>query len=288
MTMTLAHPAAEDLGRFVEGTLDDAGRAAVVAHIVDCDECRIVVVDATAFGEEAAAATRGTGGRWWLAKAAAIAIVAGSMFTWYTLRDPLTPVIEASAHLSSRPVQARLSRFPYLELKRTRGGAGEKELAGFPMYEEIAEVLERSGSDPKTLHAKGVVHLLAATSHSDEEKDAAVLISEDRKEAVENLQLAANRAPNNARYLSDLASALIEKGDPANLARAVAACDRAIRIDPRSAEALFNKAVALQGLNRTQDAITAFKQYLAVDSSSPWAAEAKANIEHLKESLPPS
>jgi len=43
MTMTLAHPAAEDLGRFVEGTLDDAGRAAVVTHIADCDEFSILL-----------------------------------------------------------------------------------------------------------------------------------------------------------------------------------------------------------------------------------------------------
>ena len=62
MTLLLAHPDAEDLGRFVEGTLDDPERAAIVEHIADCDDCRILVVDAAEFVEPAKTESRASGG----------------------------------------------------------------------------------------------------------------------------------------------------------------------------------------------------------------------------------
>jgi anti-sigma factor ChrR (cupin superfamily) len=45
---TLTHPDAEDLGRFIEGTLDEpAARTVVIDHVADCDECRIIIADVT-------------------------------------------------------------------------------------------------------------------------------------------------------------------------------------------------------------------------------------------------
>lgn len=281
MTMTLAHPAAEDLGRFVEGILDDAARAAVVAHIADCDECRIVVVDATAFSEESVTAARGMGGLGWLAAAASIAIVAGGVFSWYSLRNPLAPMMETYAHLRSRPVQARLSGFPYIKVSRMRGGGesdSERDLTEVRLEGDAASVLERRGEDPKTLHAKGIAFLVTASVLTG--KDVAAEIIDDRNKAIENLQVAAVKAPRNTKYLSDLASALIETRTPANLERAVEVCDHALQIDPRSTDALFNRAIALDLLNRTPEAIAAFRGYLAVDSSSPWATEVRETLQN--------
>jgi len=65
------------------------------------------------------------------------------------------------------------------------------------------------------------------------------------------------------------------------LERALAACDRALRIDPRSPDALFNRAVALQALDRP-DAEAACEQYLKVDPSSPWADEVRSHLELLR------
>jgi tetratricopeptide (TPR) repeat protein len=278
MTMTLPHPPAEDLGCFVEGTLDDAERAAVIAHIADCDECRIVVVDATAFREESAAA-HGEGGRWWLGVAAAIAIVLGGAFIVNARRDPLAPVIEASAHLRSRPVDARLSGFTHVGRSNMRGGDHETDLAETQLDGEVGRVLERRGDDPRTLHAKGVARLLAAALLKVEYPNE---VDAERAKAVDALQSAADREPNNARYLSDLAGALIATGGPANLDRAVATCNRALKIDPRSPEALFNRAIALRDLGNARGAISAFKLYLIVDPSSPWADEARQSIDLLK------
>jgi len=64
--MTLAIPR-RGLGRFVEGTLGEHERKAIVAHIADCDECRIVVVDAAEFVEPAIVHSER---RWWMSAAA--------------------------------------------------------------------------------------------------------------------------------------------------------------------------------------------------------------------------
>lgn len=278
MTMLLAHPTDEDLGRFVEGRLDEKERADVVNHIADCDECRVMVVDATAFAEESAAATRGSGGRSWLALAASIAIVVGGVFTWHTLRDPLIPVIEATAHLSSRPVEGRLSGFAYLKRNSMRGAEqDETDLDELKLQDKVAKVLERRGDDPRMLHAKGVSLLVSAAAKGNERDQ----IVAQRKEALALLESAVRQAPNDPNYLSDLAAALIASGDPASLQRAVDVSNRALQINPRSAEALFNRAKALALLD-SPEAVNAYKRYLTVDPSSPWADEVRTNIETLQ------
>jgi tetratricopeptide (TPR) repeat protein len=290
MTMTLAHPAAEDLGRFVDGTLDDAGRAAVVTHIADCDECRTVVVDAAEFVEPA---VEHSDRRWWVASAAAITMLLGGTFIWNVQRDPLTPVFQASARQAKRLVEARLSGFQHRDWSPTRGGDQEQDPADWELEGKIAEVLERKGDDPKTLHARGVVLLLEATIEKSSNPSETI---HERDSAVKALLAAATRAPNNAIYQSDLAAAMIATGqqDPPKLESAVRICDKALRIDSGSREALFNRALALDSLarkttdkNQGRKAIAAYDRYLAVDSSSPWSNEARNNRERVRSSLQP-
>jgi tetratricopeptide (TPR) repeat protein len=136
------------------------------------------------------------------------------------------------------------------------------------MQGAAAELMELHGTDAKTLHAKGIGFLLA---------------DDDKTKSIGPLQTAAERDPNNAKYQSDLAAALIAaaRGNGPMLEQALAACDRALRIDPRSPDALFNRAVALQALGRPE-AIAAYEHYLAVDPTSPWADEVRRHIEALR------
>jgi len=272
--MTLAHPAAEDLGRFVEGTLDDAARAALVEHIADCDECRMVVVDTSEFVEPIAAHS---GRRWLLPVAAAILVAVGGALLWTTSRNLLTPVIQASSHLHSRSVDGRLTGFTYVERITTRSGNDEEspDPAQWQLDGELGSILDRQGTDPRTLHAKGIALLVKSKPTAEEKKQAVALL----QEAATKEQKASN--------LSDLAVALIATGTTDNLERAIDVCNRALQINDRSAEALFNRAKALQFLGRTKEAIEAYQEYLAVDSSSPWADEARKNIDVLRP-LPPS
>lgn len=294
MTMTLEHPAAEDLGRFAEGTLDDAGRAAIVAHIADCDECRVVVVDSAEFvGPVIVHSDR----RWWMATAAALVIiVAGAGFLYIKTRDRLAKVKDDYGQLKYRPIEARLSGVAYVPRNTMRGPGDEtEELALTIMRDEAAEAAKLRGNAPTISHVRGVALLLGAKV----------------EESIPQLQEAATREPNKLQYQVDLAAALIAAGhrDPRKLERAFEVSDRAVRLSQSStqsrfnralrvihlafhetgqSEALFNRALALELLGRTRDAIKAYDDYLAVDRSSRWAIEAKRHQESLRLQLPQS
>jgi len=266
MTPPLTHPPAEDLGRFVEGTLDDTSRTTIVAHIADCDECRMVVVDAAEFIEPVVVHSER---KWWAAAAAALVVAAGIGVFIRDQHDPAVDLAAATTDLKTRPVEARLSGFPYSEWNPTRGGSTDAESStteSAELHLEIAAgaVLERSGQDAKTLHAHGLAHLLI----------------HDTTTAVTELTQAASKAPNTAHYWSDLAAARIANNEAA---QALAASDKALAIDSKSPEALFNRAVALQWMHRKNDAIAAYKRYLAVDVSSPWRRDAQKGLAQVQE-----
>jgi len=270
MTMILAHPTDEELGRFADGTLAASERAALVEHIAGCDDCRLIVANAAKL-DSAAIEAAGNSRRWWLAAAAAILIVATGVFITNARRDPLATTKGAYAHLNSRPIEGRLSDYPYVPRIINRGDGDEVDDKLAILRGAAAEVTELRGKDARTLHARGVALLL------EDEKTAG--------DALAPLQAAVARDPENAEYQSDLAAALIaaSRNDPAQLRRAVEVCDHALRINPRSQEALFNRAIALQLLN-SPDAAAASKRYLAVDSLSKWAKEVRRNLELLSPS----
>jgi hypothetical protein len=260
--MLLAHPEAEDLGRFVEGTLDDPQRAAIVHHIADCDDCRVLVVDAADFSAPAKTESN----KWWMQIAASLVlVVAIGAVTYHQFHDPLADVKKDSAKVKDGPLEARLSGFAYAPHHTKRGGGDDDGIdpALMLLQSDASELIGLHGSDPKTLHARGIGLLLAENG---------------AKESIAPLEAAASREPDNAKYQNDLAAALIAGG---NAQGALAACDRALRIDPNSPDALFNRAVALKALERP-DALAAYERYLQVDSTSPWADEARSHIELLR------
>lgn len=280
--MLLAHPEAEDLGRFVEGTLDDPERTAIVQHIADCDDCRVLVVDAAEFIEPA---KKESHSNWWMGIAASLMLVAAiGTLTYRQFSDPLADVKGASARLPSRLVESRFDHFGYVVHTANRGGGDgeadphETDPRVLDLEGKLAEVLERSGDSPKLLHARGVARLLnAATATPQDHID----VSGERREAITSLEAAAAREPRNAGYQNDVAAALLATGVPKDSDLAISYLDKALAIDARNPEALFNRALALRDRN-PKEAIAAFNRYLAVDSSSKWADEARRDIENLE------
>ncbi len=306
MTTTLIHPDAEDLSRFIEGTLEEPERAAIVEHVADCDDCRIIVVDASEFfakehpvdltDDQQIVAQSNMSGRWWMAAAAAVAIAAGGVWFVDARQDRLLPVKEASSKLPSRLVAARLNDFDYVAPKKTmRGGHEESDPRLDQVIVAANEVLQRSGDSPKMQHTKGVAGLLRAEAElagldandmSEDAKQELIGAHSDRDAAINMLQSAAKGTPDNATYWSDLAAALMAKGD---FRQAVDACNQALKVDRRSTDALFNRAKALELMAQTPaqqtDAINAYKAYLDVDPSSPWATEARVRVKSLQDEL---
>jgi tetratricopeptide (TPR) repeat protein len=264
--MLLAHPEAEDLGRFVEGTLENSEHAAIVQHIADCDDCRLLVVDAAEFIEPEQVESGGH--RWWMGIAAAVLLVAViGPVSYQRLHDPLSTAKKDSGGLSDGPLAVRLAGFRYAPHHLMRGDGDEPDSRLYMMKGDAAALMELNGTDAKTVHARGI----------------GVLLADDPKKSIPDLQAAADREPGNANYQSDLAAALITaaRNDRPMLEQALAASDRALRIDPRSPDALFNRAVALQALDNPE-AVAAYDRYLVIDSTSPWADEARRHIELLR------
>jgi CHAT domain-containing protein/tetratricopeptide (TPR) repeat protein len=111
-----------------------------------------------------------------------------------------------------------------------------------------------------------------------------LLVSTHRDEAVAVLAQAARRAPQDAPMLNDLAAAYLS-GDslshPQDALRALAALDSALTLDPRSAAARFNRALAFERLALLRQARGAWASFLELDRDSAWAAEARRHVHEL-------
>jgi CHAT domain-containing protein len=70
---------------------------------------------------------------------------------------------------------------------------------------------------------------------------------------------------------------------PDDLPRALAAADRARRLDPSLTEAWFNRALAASALSLTAEAKAAWSEYLKRDSTSAWASEARKRLQELEQ-----
>jgi CHAT domain-containing protein len=136
----------------------------------------------------------------------------------------------------------------------------------------IAIADRRRGSGRGDAYVAGVAQLL---------KGNASAASRELAGAAQDLQ--------SAEAWSDAAAAQyvlsVEKRSYAELLNALVAADSALAIDPRFAEARFNRALVLERFGLRELAATAWTDYLEVDSSSGWAAEAGERLRRL--STPP-
>ncbi|MDB4947723.1 MAG: hypothetical protein JWM27_372, partial [Gemmatimonadetes bacterium] len=143
-----------------------------------------------------------------------------------------------------------------------------------------ANAADAAATDPE---AAQTAALLDVRSHG---ADTAVLIR-----SIESLRQAAARSRHPAPLLSDLAGVrlLLAQADqrPGGLLEAVEEADRAVAMAPRSRAARFNLALALDWLGTDGEASNAWRDYLALDSSSAWAAEARARLAALRAGPPP-
>jgi CHAT domain-containing protein/tetratricopeptide (TPR) repeat protein len=107
----------------------------------------------------------------------------------------------------------------------------------------------------------------------------------DLDQAIADLERTAPEVPSQAAIWSDLAAAYLVRAqqddDPLDLTRALLAADHATAAPAPPAEALFNRALALESLGLVADAKSAWSAYLAADGVSAWAAEAREHLRKL-------
>jgi CHAT domain-containing protein len=262
-------PDDQTLAAFAEGKLKRREVAAVAAHLSVCLRCAHIVSAASEEVEEQPAK------RWpWLAVAAAAVLLA--VLAIPLVRRSSAPSLADLVTLaprSARVLEPRLSGgFAYAPWKgpaRSTGGA--QDAAKMELVGAAGALLKRADHD--------------RSANAQHDAGVALALVEEPLDAVTRLRDAASRAPNDARIWSDLAAAQYAAaerlGRPSMIPEALSSADRAARIDPRLAEALFNRALILERMGVTQAAREAWQRYLDVDASSPWAGEARQHLSRL-------
>ncbi|MBK9240012.1 MAG: CHAT domain-containing protein [Acidobacteria bacterium] len=274
---------AETLAALIDGRLEPRERAAVEAHLAECADCYEVWMDGVQLsatlgtpapvqaprpvGFSARAARAG-------AVAAAVALLALTAYTFWPRgqRPEIASLVVAVA--TARPIEARLSGgFAWGPVPSvTRSGAQAQPASAVQIAAgELQQKLERSRT-AKTLAAFASGQAVLASPQS-------------LDEAIRALKEATALAPSNGSYWSDLAAVHFARyqlsGDPLDLPESQEAVELALVQAPDLAEARFNRALILERLGLLEEALQAWRVYLAVDSSSPWAAEASKHIEAL-------
>src|SRR5258706_105474 len=270
-------PTDETLALFASGEIDASTRNDVLAHIETCRDCRCAVHSANAhLGEERSVVRDWSGrrawseSRWWLAAVAAAVLIAVIAFPLLRRRDDAMSRLVTLAPASARIVEPRLSGgfawAPYRgPMRSTESDADAERLKLGGAAGDAIERAQRDRSE-EAQHAAGI----------------ALVLVDQPAQAIDRLRRVADQSPNDVRVWSDLAAARyaasVELQRPSLLPEALAAADRALRIDPKSAEALFNRALILEHLGLTGEARKGWLRYLEVDSSSSWATEARAHL----------
>jgi hypothetical protein len=288
-------PSDLELARFVEGTLPPDARTLTVSHLTECDDCREVVAtvvaaqnadDITAPVAPATPTSQnatlpGTppsslhaAGTWAFGIAAAALLVI-AVRAVPTRSEPPAAVAGASvwsemAQLvgSARAIEPRLSGLPaHVPLQPpTRAASAEVGFAAQALAARLAERAALPTSDAAVRHAAAVAALLAGRAD----------------EAVTRLDAALAEtpasAPERADLLADLAAAHAALADVTSRdhwTAALTAADQAVAMDAAHGAARFNRALALEHLQRRDAALAAWRD-LAGDAAVPagWREEA--------------
>lgn len=130
-----------------------------------------------------------------------------------------------------RREQLPVARFSALGANGVRSTMRGPAAASLAPAVKAGEVLEAAGGSSSA-------DAVAATA-------AALVVAGDGSHAIPALEAALARSPRDARLWSDLAAARLEAN---HVRRALVAADTALRIDARSADALYNRALALDRL----------------------------------------
>ncbi|MEA2336471.1 MAG: hypothetical protein QOE82_478 [Thermoanaerobaculia bacterium] len=285
-------PSDETLAAFIDGRLDPETRSQVISHMTTCSECYSVFVSATEMPAEFSvpAIARFSSRYAWLgvggaALAAALAVV----LLVTPLRERVLPhgddgmALLAKAAPKERTIFGRISGFPYQPMApvmRSRTSDPMKNPANAALLTASAGV-QRSVKEHPTaanLHASGVANLLLGSSDTAIDLLHQSLLAETGERTVS----AAIDDSDDVALLNDLSVALsnraaLKRRALPDAAEALKCADRAWRVG-QTPEAAWNRAVATEALNGSKGAQRAWREYLAIDPTSPWAAEANKRI----------
>lgn len=199
------------------------------------------------------------------------------LIIWQTASQP-SEILTALNRFqkNSRPTQARITGFDYApKVEGTRGAKVNENLDLVSAKSSAAKAVLKNET-AENLHELGLVFL--AENNYDE--------------AIKQFEKALKKNPNIAKIHNDLGAAFLEKaklreeGRLENTGRAGEEFSRAIELDKNLLEAYFNRALCIEALNLPYEAKEAWEKYLELDNRSPWAEEARKNLQTIEKNKP--
>lgn len=143
--------------------------------------------------------------------------------------------------------------------------------AALALSARAGKAVRAGTTDPRTLHAAALVEILWPDS-----------AGRSLLRAISYLQTAAVLAEHPAPVLADLAGAYLVRAEhtrsPRDLAQALEAAERALELDSANVAARYNDALALDRLGLGRQAVRGWTRYVAADSTSGWAGEARRRL----------
>jgi CHAT domain-containing protein/tetratricopeptide (TPR) repeat protein len=190
------------------------------------------------------------------------------------------------AYSQERPVEARITKFDYAPYVARRGAAP------VPI-----NTLERDYADRFLLGAVRD-HPDAASYHA---LGKSYLLNKEFDKSIAQFEQSLALEPNNAQVHADLGAAYLEKGRreiaaaPAvagkpesgsgmeDLARSLQHLNKALALDSKLLEALFNRASVDEAMGLLPQAAEDLQKYLQQDPNSKWAAEAREKLKLIEQ-----
>ena len=261
-------PDANLLASFVEGRTSLEERAFVEAHIARCEDCYFVFSETLREQQSSG----NTGWRSWIPKAAAglaaaaalILVVSAGYF--YRSASDLTAALGAldAAGGPYRKFESRLTILPtHYELEPAIRSSAPSREAPLAVREAAAVVEQAAGSGTSVEERQALA--------------AAYLVQGQRARAVEVLTPLEGSAQQPA-LLNDIAAAYLSRAADGDAKRAFDLLERAVSLEPGRVEAWFNLGLAAEAIGNAARAREAWTQYLEIDQSSAWAAEARRHL----------
>jgi CHAT domain-containing protein len=200
------------------------------------------------------------------------------------LRAPKSSDANGAAKTTNRPELASL--VTALKNHPSRPSAGR--LTGSFEYAPPPGVESARTDTPRSASLLAAIAGLKATARADQAPEhvaaaaIASLVTGEYDASIDSLESVVARKPDVAHFHSDLASAYLTRaairGRASDWAKALASAERAVRIEPRSVEAQYNRALALQQLGFVSAARGAWQRVLELDTATAWTREVRATL----------
>ena len=272
--MTTPHLDALTVAKLAEGRVKRQELPPLLAHLERCPRCSDALAIASEVVAERPAAAPARSPKTWLLSLAAVLAVLAVTVPLLRQRDRGLEQLVALAPRSARVTAPRLSGgFAWAAYRGPVRATGDDdaETARLRLGGAAADAIDRANRE--------------RTPAAEHEAALALLLIEKPLDAETRLVRALQTNGKDATLWSDLAAARCaaadQHGRPSLLPRALAAADRAVELDPRLAEALFNRALIVERMGLTTEARAAWEAYLAMDPASPWANEAREHLQTL-------